>query len=238
MQTFLKGILLLAVGMIGTTANANMEAVLTKPYEARYSVSWHGVSVGESVHRLEKVSETEYKIASETEPYLGFLPYDYYEAANFTFQDGEVHPLTYEFDAQEGLKKKKGILTFDWDNKKVHNNKNKKFWETELFDGMFDKLTQAIALRHDLMVGKSDLVYNVVEEGKYRTWRIVILGENTIETEIGEINAIKLEHRSTRRKRRTVFWVSKDHNYLLVKMEQYRKGKLVAGGEIISYESS
>ena len=227
-----KGTFLLALLLLPVTVFAMTDV---DPYEARYAVTWHGMEVGESVHRLAPLEDGRWRLVSETEPYLGFLPYEYSESAIFEMDGKRVIPLTYEYDAQEGLKNKKGVLVFDYAQAIVKNSNADRPWQTPIQPNMFDKLTQTIAMRQDLIDGKDNLTYNVVENQKLRTYAFTMVGEETLETAIGSITVLKLEHEYKRRKRKTIFWVSPEHDFLLVKMSQYRKGKLVAGGEILKY---
>tara|TARA_Y100000768_G_scaffold268341_1_gene205083 strand:+ start:1617 stop:2354 length:738 start_codon:yes stop_codon:yes gene_type:complete len=231
-----------ALTLLGVAATLLSQSTIAKeqfeitPYEARYSVVWRGMDVGESVHRFEALEDNKWRLASETEPHLGFLPYDYYESSTFTIKGAQVVPLEYEYNKQEGLKKKKGLLTFDYENKKVFNHDKDHPWETELLPSMFDELTQTLAMRQDLIEGKDNFTYHIVKDHKYRTYKFTVAGEEVLETELGKIKTLKLEHKHPRRNRQTMFWVSPEYDYLLIKMSQYRKGKLVGGGEIVGYE--
>lgn len=205
------------------------------PYKATYSVEWHGVNVGESTHQLERLEGDRYVLKSATEPNIPFLPYNYEEESEFLWEGGDITPLVYRYDNYEGIRHKKGTVTFDWKSMKAINARRPKNWETDLSDGMQDKLTHTLKLRQDLLSERSPYEYRVVKATKVRDYRFNILREERIETELGEHDTLVVEHIS-RRKRRTVFWLDKDREYLLVKMEQHRKGEHVGGGEILKYE--
>lgn len=220
--------------LLPALANA---ALTVEPYQARYAVSWHGMEVGESVHRFEQLDDGTWRLASETEPYLAFLPYNYYESAVFSVNDSRIKPLTYEFDKREGLRKEKGVLTFDYNKQTVHNNSKDSPWETAITAGMFDKLTHTIAMRQDLIEGKEDFSYEIVEDHEQKNYEFQMVGEESLDTKLGKIDTLKLAYENPRRTRKTIFWVSPQHDFLLIKMKQCRKGKVIASGEIIEYET-
>jgi len=204
-------------------------------FEARYTVNWLGLYTGESVHKLQRSKNGDYHFETRTEPRLRFLPFHYVESSDFIWQAGKILPQNYYYNIQEGKRHKKGNVSFDWKNNTIKNAQIRTPWEATIPEGdIQDKLTQTLSLRQALIAGKSDLTYMVAEEDKLKNYSFTVLGEERLQTNIGTFETIKLEHVS-RKGHRTVMWFAKKLDYLPVKMIQTRRGKQVAGGEILSF---
>ena len=198
-------------------AAAPLERVL-QPYEAEYSLSWHGVSVGTSKQSLRSLGKHQFQLESKSYPYIRLLPYGYHEQSTFRFANQRLVPLQYDYDHHEGSKVKKGVLLL-------------KTYPA----GTQDKITHLLALRADLLAGKQELTYPIAEEdGSVTQYAFQILGEEDLETRLGTLKTMKVEHRA--RKRATTLWLAPELNYLPVKLQQTRKGVEAAGGEILKYE--
>lgn len=203
-------------------------------YEARYSVNWLGIYTGESVHRLSRVKNGQFHFEAKTEPNLRILPYHSVESTDFAWDGNEILPQNYYYNIHEGTRHKKGNVAFNWQSYKVHNPSTPEKWETTIAQGTQDKLTQTLCLRQALLKGDTSLNFMVAEHDKLKSYRFIILGEERLNTKIGTLDTIKVEHIS-RKGHRTTMWFAKKFDYLPVKMAQSRRGKQVAGGEILSF---
>lgn len=204
-------------------------------YEAHYTVNWLGIYSGESVHKLSRLKNGNYHFEARTEPNLRLLPYHSVESSDFAWQRGEILPQNYYYNIQEGPRHKKGNVAFDWQSLKVSNPHTPEHWETGITQGTQDKLTQTLCLRQALQSGSTALNFMVAEHDKLKNYNFVILGEERINTKIGALDTVKVEHIS-RKGHRTTMWFAKKLDYLPVKMAQSRRGKQVAGGEILSFK--
>jgi hypothetical protein len=177
------------------------------PYEAHYSVSWLGIPAGESVHTLHERADGHYYFETRTLPNMQMLPYHYHESTNFSWENENFVPQTYHYNVKEGKRIKKGQVNFDWQNKTISNKNLKEPWLTELADGIQDKLTQTLCLRHALKIGVHNFNYMVAEEDKIKNYHFSILGEEQLKTKLGVLQTIKVEHIS-RKGARTTLWLA------------------------------
>lgn len=203
-------------------------------YEAHYSVNWLGIYGGESVHTLKRLNNGQYHFEARTQPALRFLPYHSIESTVFKVESGEILPQHYQYNVQEGARHKKGRVAFDWETHKVRNPLIAEPWESDIAQGTQDKLTQTLCLRQALLKGSTSLNFMVAEYDKLKNYHFVILGNERLQTNIGPLDTVKVEHVS-RKGHRTTMWFAKKLDYLPVKMAQMRKGKVVASGEILSF---
>lgn len=217
-----------------STASPIAQAFPLPAYEAHYEVSWYGIPAGESVHKLTQQSENQYHFEVRTEPRMKMLPYHYVESSDFTWNGTTISPQNYFYNNHEGKRRKKGNVLFDWQNNKLKNAALNQPWEADISEGVQDKITQTLSLRQALKSGSTQLNYLVAEEDKIKNYHFTILGEERLKTKLGVLQTIKVEHIS-RKGARTTLWLAKQFDYLPVKMTQARQGKIVAGGEILSY---
>lgn len=213
------------------------------PYKASYQITWHGLSVGESHHQLtvqiqdtSTHAEERYTFSANTTPSIPFVPYSYAEFSTFTYKHHHIYPSHYRCEKKEGTKKKGGEWHFDWDKHQVVIIRPTDRKPLHLSVGILDEVSQNFALRKDLRAGKTkNLDYAVVHGADIRTYHFTWLGEEKIETKLGTLDTIKLEHASKNKDKRTIFWMSKSHDYLLVATEQFRNGARAARGEIVRF---
>ncbi len=200
-------------------------------YEARYNVKYFGVTAGESIHRLQRKQDGSYHFESKTKPSVKLLPYQYHESTDFAWEKNQIKPQNYFYDIPEGKRSKRGNVAFDWENKTLGNKVSKEPWEMAIPDNVQDKLTQMLRLRYDLTQNKTNLVYTVAEDDEVKTYSFRILGEEEVKTPLGTFIALKVEH-VHRKGHRTNTWFAKKLNYLPIKVNQLRKGRVVGEGEI------
>lgn len=235
---FFSTLFVLLIWILSPSVKANLTKAPTGfpfvQYEARYTVSWFGIPAGESVHKLHQKQDGHYHFETRTEPNMQMLPYHYHESTDFAWNDGQFIPQNYYYNVKEGKRKKKGNVTFNWDTKTVLNKALKEPWESEISEGIQDKLTQTLCIRQALISGSRELNYMVAEEDKIKNYVFSVIGEEQVKTKLGTYKTVKVEHVS-RKGIRTTLWLAKTLDYLPVKMAQMRQGKVVAGGEILSF---
>lgn len=201
-----------------------------KEYEATYQLNWHGIDVGLSIHQLRKVGADRYTAQSISKPHVAVLPFRNNEKSEFILKDNaQIEPQRYEFQNEEKGKTTRGTLYFDWKNKKLTKKIQSVGERVEtLPDNAHDRITYTLQLRQDLKNKKQPFNYTVMEPKKDKTYQFTVVGEEKINTPIGQIDTLKLEHVSENQERRTIMWLAKDMDFLMVKLNQFRKGKLDA----------
>lgn len=221
----------------GFVNNEVHQALPLTEYEARYTVNWHGLYAGESVHKLHRRADGLYHFETRTSPQLAFLPYNYRESSDFSYQSGKIKPHNYYYNIQEGAKRKVGNVSFNWQENTLINKELSEPWSMEIPKDVQDKLTHTLSLRQALKCGQSIPTFTVAEEDKIKDYAFTLLGEERLNTKLGMMDTIKVQHIS-RRGNRTTLWLAKSLDYAPVKMMQQRQGKVVAGGEILSFSPS
>lgn len=203
-------------------------------YAARYTLNWHGIPAGESIHILKQRADGQYHFQVRAEPTLKLIPFHHTESSDFIWLNGKILPQNYYYNRKEGKRHRVGNVCFDYQNKKLTNKTLSEPWEEKLPSDVQDKITQALSLRYALKIGSNTFNYIVAEEDKLKDYHFTLLGEEHLTTKLGTLITLKVEHIS-RKNARTTMWLAKELDYLPVKMTQHRQGKIVADGEILSF---
>jgi hypothetical protein len=203
------------------------------PYTATYTLLWHGIPMGSSVQTLQEPTPHQFVLDVTAEPYLGFLPYDYEEHASFKMEGQDIVPLQYDYAHHEGRKRKIGTLRFDWATHVLYLPDDK---TVPLQPHTQDKITHLFALQRDLKAHQPGLTfsYPVAEKDGIVSWTFRVESVEPLKTSLGTFKAVQLSHSSG--KRSTLLWLDTQHDYRLLKIQQFRKGKLLGGGEIKSFD--
>lgn len=206
------------------------------PYQAIYTLHWHGLTVGTSTHTIHRVNADLLSAEAISKPLFSFLPFHANEKSYFRAHEGQIQPLQYTYHIQEKQKKKQGEIRFSWQkNEVIKQDLNKPIAIEALPHHALDKITLYFQLRKDLIQGKKTFDYTVIEPHKTNAYTFKIIGEEMLTTKIGTVKTLKLEHLSTTKERLTTLWLAKDLDYLIVKLEQKKKGKIIGDSTLKSY---
>ena len=207
-------------------------------YEARYKIIWRGVDAGVSIHRLSSATEHRFYFESVTEPHLAFLPFHALESTLFTWEKNEIKPYQFQYNINEGKKKRIGHIQFDWAKNKIISLMPSDPFELELASHFQDKLTHLLMVRRDLQKLKPEnqvilpITYVVATGDKTKSYTFEHVGTEMLETPMGNLKVIKLEN-TTQKNRVTTIWFAKEWRYFPVKIMHARGGKIITTSEII-----
>jgi hypothetical protein len=148
------------------------------------------------------------------------------ESSLWTLNDGRPRPLKYQY-LHTGRKvgERRAVLDFDWKKGIVTNHINDDPWVMKVPTGAQDKLLYQYTLMRDLQEGKQTLSYDIADGGELKNFRFERLGTEAIDTPLGRLQAVKLQR--IRGSRRTVIWCAAAYDYLPVRIEQYKDGKVL-----------
>lgn len=210
-------------------------------YKAAYSLSWRSFKVGTSIHTVKKIDRNRYVAEAFSTPDVSILPFKSFERSYFMFKNNLISPLDYVYSNQENTRIREGRIRFDWKNKKIKVLQGESPPTLALPEKAQDKVTENLQLRlqlqEDFQKGKRSYSYTVVERNKIRVYTFNVLSEEKVDTPIGVLNCVQVEHISENKKRRTLLWLAKDYHYLIVKLQQLREGSLSGESVIQSYEA-
>lgn len=173
---------------------------------------------GDGIYTFESISDTA--------GFLSFFAKDHIiERSLWRYHATSLQPLTYYYDRSGGKKSKHVHLNFDWPGKKIIDVTTRTPWPLELPEGTQDSQLYQLALMQQLQRGEKKFAYQVAEDGKLKSYPFEVLGEESVTTELGTFQTLKVLN--DRGKRQTVLWCAKQLNYLPVQMEQLENGHLL-----------
>ena len=193
-----------------------------QPFTASYTADWKQLPISGSAERnLKSLGNGLWELNFEASMLIASLN----EVSVFTVNKGTFLPVSYRF-SRGGIGKGKEInLDFDWQQKQVMGTYRDESVHLPLNRGLLDKSTYQLALQQDVADGKTSMSYQVVDGDEVETYDFRVLGEERVRTKAGLIDAIKVERvrDPTKSARKTVLWLAKDWNFLLVRLHQIEK---------------
>jgi len=144
------------------------------------------------------------------------------ERSEWIIHNNRLRPLIYTYDrTKSAFTKERHIkMRFDWEKSRVITSVNDDPWSLNIPEGTIDKLLYHLAVVYDLKNDQAILEYDVADGGKMRQYRFERLGHETLTTELGQFDTIKLKLPG---KRDTFIWCAPALDYLPVKLEQSEK---------------
>ncbi|MGH8531682.1 MAG: DUF3108 domain-containing protein [Gammaproteobacteria bacterium] len=210
---------------INLLASLTALAEIPQPFSVSYSLYTNGLKVGESVRALEKDKNGRYVFRSESRSsgiLTLFLNDHVIEKSTWLLSGEDIHPLRYIY-RQSGSKNSVQTVRFDWRAKTIDNREDNKSWRLRLTPNLFDKLVYQIAIMRDLAAGRRSLAYQIVDGGEIKDYRFAYLGEEMVDTPLGQIPAVRLERRQGKSERSTTFWCAIRWRYLPVRVDTTSK---------------
>ncbi|MDY7218976.1 DUF3108 domain-containing protein [Denitrificimonas sp. JX-1] len=201
---------------------ASLMATELKPFSASYTADWKQLPFsGKAERSLKQQEDGTWKLDFSASMLVAGLN----ETSWLTLVNNDIQPQKYRYSRKGMGKSKKIKQDFDWQTKRVTGNDRGKPLEATLLAGVQDKSSYQLALQRDVADGKTSMSYQVLDGDELDTYDFRVLGEETVETMVGSVDAIKVERvrDPTQSKRITILWFAKDWDYLLVRLQQVEK---------------
>ena len=202
--------------------------VLPPPFTAAYELYAKGLPIGKSARQLSfKDGKWIFEGKTHTSGIFALFRDDrIQERSIFKMVEGQIQPLEYIYDHQGSHKQKYVHLTFDWTRNVVKSIRDK-VWEISVPKGVLDEQVFQIALMQKLQQGKRELSYQVVDDGKIKTYTPTYLGNEQVKIKLGKFEVLKYQRVSSDQKRKTTLWCAPSLHYLPVQIEHSEKGNVV-----------
>lgn len=189
-------------------------------FSATYVLKKGPMELAEMERRLSKQPDGGYHFYTHSKP-IGIAKWftnNTLTEESFWHYEGEhLRPQKYIYD-RKGSKKRYLEMNFDWQNKRVATIVNQdKPWKMDIDDGAQDKLLYQLSLMHDLRLGKHDFVYQVADGGSMKEYTFRFIGEETIETKMGQLETLKFVREGSRL---TTIWCAPSLGFIPVRLEQ------------------
>ncbi|MCW8194334.1 DUF3108 domain-containing protein [Proteobacteria bacterium 005FR1] len=187
-----------------------------KNFEAVYKAKYHGISVT-ATRSLRTAPDGSKVYEFEAESWIADLK----ETSVFRWsQNDRIVPIRYRYERTGLGRDREAVLDFDWATNTVINNVERKPWKMEVPLLALDKLSYQLQIRADLINERPLLEYKIADGGRIKEYSFEVLGEEEIDTDAGRFKAVKVKRVRENEDRQTVFWMAKDWDYLIVRLQQ------------------
>ncbi|MFC1750975.1 DUF3108 domain-containing protein, partial [Pseudomonadota bacterium] len=203
------------------------EVGLPNQFDVTYTLTKGPLTLGEMTRSLTPNGDGSFVYESHSKP-IGyarwFTKQTLVERSTWIYHNSSLRPLDYRYDRSGGGKERHVKLDFDWEKGRVTNHINNDPWKMDIPENAMDKLLYHLALMHDLQIGKEKLHYQVADGGSLKNYEFEILGWETIKTDNGVFETIKLKRPG---RRETILWCAAELNFVPVRIEQQDKHGLL-----------
>jgi hypothetical protein len=192
--------------------------LLTRPYSATYYGSFKGWRI-DTVQELEARQDGQWRLSIHADNFLGAI----LEKSYFTVTpEGTIRSQQYNYEKKVLLNRRDISTVFDWSTRRATTTGDKTN-TAPLVGGEFDNLNYLLAIRCDLMAGKTDMYYPTVDENGTDTLEFKTAGEEVLDTRLGKLDTIIVKRVRNNSNRSTTLWFAKNKDYLMVKLLQEEK---------------
>ena len=155
------------------------------------------------------------------------------ERSRVTISDGQqLIPLSYSM-RQTGFREKSENIEFDWVQSVATISTTERSQRIKIKGEIFDKLSHQLKIHNHIKQNTNQISFNIIEESGIQEYRYSVLGNEDIETPLGEFPSIKIERILPEdTSRSVVFWLSAEWEGVLLKMSQVINGTITVTAEI------
>lgn len=198
------------------------------PFNASYDLYRRGDKLGKGSRSLTRTENNQYSIELSSQLSWFIFSDKRWETSQFSIQNQQVLPSTYSFK-REGTGRDKSLqATFHPDKtlELLPESDDAKLADKQWQAGWLDEMSMFMQLQLDLIAGKTEFSYQVVTyRGELRTYNLKLIGKETIQTGMGELETIKVERiYPPERKKSQYAWFAPTLGHTLVRLRKVKKG--------------
>lgn len=213
-----------ALALIASSCFVQVNAKEIQSMESEFQFYFNG---------MEMDTDNKLSISEVDGKYLVDFSLDHWMASavnrgEFEWQDCQAKPSSRHFLAKSMGISKEEKIDYDYDSGMIAYSEDDDEKEIPITEGIQDSLSFFMQARCDMMAGKKELVYDVLYLGKIRTMRFNVVGQEKVETPYGDFHALRIERDHGKSKRKSIFWVAPELDYLIVKV-YHRENMLIDG---------
>ena len=217
-RTIAASLLCMPALLLGSSAHAEPVPDLF-PFEVSYGASMEkGISLDGSAKRiLTSQGNNVWLYRTEVKSFIADLD----ESLVLKWEDGQVVPLRYRYRLSGLLiKDRKQSIDFDWKAGVATGEYKGESFKVELEKGVLDPLGFQVQLHQDILNGKREMEYQVLDRGSIDSERFAVVSDDTSISDGGQSSQLKAEKVREDSKRQTLMWFDPDNKYVLVRLLQ------------------
>ncbi|MGO2135298.1 MAG: DUF3108 domain-containing protein [Marinobacter sp.] len=189
------------------------------PFEVSYGASMDkGVSLNGSAKRiLTSQGNNVWLYRTEVKSFIADLD----ESLVLKWENGQVVPLRYRYRLSGFLiKDRKQSIDFDWEANLATGQYKGKPFKVELEEGILDPLGFQVQLHQDILNGKREMEYQVLDRGSIDSERFAVVSDDAANADGSQSSQLKAEKVRENSERQTLMWFDPDNKYVLVRLLQ------------------
>lgn len=219
----------LATALLACTAHA--EDAVPQPFTATYAVSYRGIGAGTITFKFSHDAATG-RYTYETHPNPGvlarlFISKQAVERSVMEIDAAGTRPIEWQLDDGKSSKDGDGELHFDWSRNAVTGTVEGKPVDLTAEPGTQDRSSIQIAVTTALLRGVEPGTIALIDDNRIKRYIYTKKDQASVDSALGKVDTVIYE--STREggsSRTSRFWMAPSLEYLPVRAEQIRKGKV------------
>lgn len=141
------------------------------------------------------------------------------ERSEWQLVDGRIRPLLYTYSRKGGKRDRETRLNFDWVRQVALSERNAERATVQLSNNTLDKSVYLIELMMDLAKGMRQTEYTVADHGKTNVYQVEVVGDESVQTVVGNLQTVIVERKQAGKSRLTRIWCAEAYHFLPVKLE-------------------
>lgn len=230
---------LLIAGLLGM-ASAHADAPQLQPYVATYAVSYRGLEAGTITMQLtHDAGSNRYTYETRANPSVLarlVVGRDAVERTVVETTADGIRPLQWHLEDGKSGKDGDGDLTFDWNANKVSGEYEGKPVELPTQTGLQDRLSIQLAVTAVLVQGREPSSIVMVNGDRTREYTYARGATAQVDTKLGKQDTIIYESTRPNSNRVSRVWHAPSLQFLPVRAEQIRKGKVETVMQLVALE--
>jgi hypothetical protein len=199
-------------------------------FTARYTVAKAELDVISTTITLRRGARIEYRAESEPVGLAAWFFGDHriHELSVLKQIENQVIPLTYRYVHEGSEENRNEHYQYDWTRNVADVYSRGQQRTLKIPDGTLDNSSLQLALIQDARKRAKTYRYPVISRGELKTYVFRNLGTETVESELGRFETVKLERRKNDEENTTyTAWYAPKLSFLPVKVENREEGDLV-----------
>ena len=192
-----------------------------------------GFATASATRSFSKVTTNSYELLNTIEVSVAAQSFmSMKERSRVTLSDSQLIPLSYSM-RQTGFKEKLESIEFDWILSTATISSGKRYRKVKIEGEIFDKLSHQLNIHSYIKQNTNQISFNIIDESRIQKYQYSVLGNEDIETPLGEFPTIKIKRTLPEdTSRSVVFWLSSEWEGVLLKMSQVINGAITVNLEI------
>lgn len=227
-SSVLASMILTAALFISVRALADAQSL--EPFRATYAASFRGMQAGNltfSFQPAEQPGQFVYETTADPS-FLASLVVSRsaVERSLLSIEPDGVKPLEWKLDDGKKGDKADGTLSFDWSTQRVTGRIEREAIDFPTQAGLQDRLSIQIAVMMALLRGQEPGTIPMIDDNRVKQYTYTKKGTAAIDTPLGTIETEIYESTREGSSRVARFWMAPAHDFIPMRAEQERKGKV------------